>query len=107
MNVLESRRESADELALFPPREPSPKRRTSAMRTLVIADPSTIDLVRQGLEADGTTVEVGWDRDLARYDGKLSRYEVILLDPKYIKDPGCAYLTRWRHEGVDAHILVL
>ena len=77
------------------------------MRILVIADCPVAELVRKGLEPDGTAVEAASTNTPLDVAGSAFKYDAVLLESGQVKAPGWERVAAWRREGLDAHVLVV
>jgi len=63
--------------------------------------------IKQGLEEEGFAVDVASDGEEGNYKAKTANYDIIILDLMLPKIDGLTLLRQWRHDGMNAHVLVL
>jgi DNA-binding response OmpR family regulator len=78
------------------------------MRVLLIEDHKPlVRALRQGLEEEGFAVDVAYDGQEGDFKARTAEYDVIILDIMLPQIDGLSLLTRWRKDGLSAHVLVL
>jgi DNA-binding response OmpR family regulator len=77
------------------------------MRLLLIADSTLAKELKPCLQRDGVTLDPV--DSVERADAKFAtrNYEAVLVDSRFARGTCPACLTRWRREGVAAHLLVV
>jgi two-component system OmpR family response regulator len=63
--------------------------------------------LKQGLEEEGYTVDVGSGRGVGPAEVRTGAYDVVLLDLMGPADLGESLVQRWRRAGVKTPVLVL
>ena len=78
------------------------------MRVLLIEDHKPlVRALRQGLEEEGFAVDVAFDGQEGDFKARTAEYDVIILDIMLPHADGLSLLSRWRKDGLSAHVLVL
>jgi DNA-binding response OmpR family regulator len=78
------------------------------VRVLLIEDHKPlVRALKQGLEEEGFAVDTAADGEEGDYKARSAEYDVIILDLMLPKVDGLTLLQRWRHDGLQAHVLVL
>ena len=78
------------------------------MRVLLIEDHKPlVRALRQGLEEEGFAVDVAADGQEGDFKARTAEYDVVILDIMLPKEDGLSLLSRWRKDGLSAHVLVL
>ena len=77
------------------------------MKALFLADPSLVESAERTLRDLKVEVEGVEQPSRADFKVRTTRYDAILLDRDSLGELGYVQLTRWRRDGLSAHVTVL
>jgi DNA-binding response OmpR family regulator len=78
------------------------------MRVLLIEDHKALArALKQGLEEEAFAVDLAEDGEEGDCKARTADYDVIILAQRLPDGDGLSLLRRWRHEGLDTHVLLL